>query len=148
VTGITGTRPISSLFEVNAHLQSVHNELNSIKNNLKEGKLSPSEIKKFIEIIEKVYLPGGFTASNAVRGPDQQIVKNVLSAIEAFHANFSTSKAGQEVASPVVVAFFKSLSKLKSGLSKAIKKKKVDQVEKVEGANNEDMDERGGRKGS
>lgn len=148
MTGITGTRPINSMFEVNAQLQAVHNELNSLKNNMKEGKLSPTEIKRSMEIIEKVNQSGGFTASTTVRGPDQQLVKNVLSAIQAFQANFSTSKAGQEAASPVVVAFFKSLDKLKSDLSKTVKKKKDDKVEKIEGTTNEDLGERGERRGS
>lgn len=149
--GITGSGQINALFGTNPNLQAVHNELNSLKKNMEEGKLAPADIKRFMNMVEKANqgTPAGFSAASTPRTPDQQLVKNILSTIQFFQNNFPTSKAAQEAASPVVVAFFKSLDKLKSGLNKTIKKKKekVDKVEKVDGAN-DDMGERGeGRKG-
>lgn len=145
--GIAGPGQFNSLFAMNSNLQDVHKELNSLKQNMQEGKLSPSEIKRFMAMIEKANQPpsAGFSASASPRSPDQQLVKNILSTIQFFQSNFPTSKAAQEAASPIVVAFFKSLEKLKSGLSKTVKKKKekVEKVEKVEGADNDGMNERG-----
>lgn len=131
--GIAGPGQIDSLYAMNSDLHAVQSGLNALKDNMKEGKLCPNEIKRFMEMMDKAGQPAAFSAS-VNRNPDRQLVNNVLNAIQFFQVNFSTSKAGQEASSPIVVAFFKSLAKIKSGLSKTAKKKKVDKVEKVEGA--------------
>ncbi len=120
-------------------LESVHKELSTMQNTMKEGKpICPNELKQLMSLMDNCssQTPASFSASSVTPNPDQQLVKNILQVSQFFQ----TSKTAQEALAPSVIdAFLKSLAKLKSGLKKVRQaKKKVERVSNAEKGTPED----------